>query len=59
MGNYCMMTTLLDSLEDRFSGEASQREEARVASHLSLFWTPQVSLHELFLYLMSIDIMLI
>ena len=29
--NYCLLTSLLDSLEGRLSGEAFQREEACVA----------------------------
>ena len=29
--NYCLLTSLLDSLEGRLSGEASQREEPCVA----------------------------
>ena len=32
VGNYRLLTSLLDSLEGRLSGEASQREEACVAS---------------------------
>ena len=41
MDNFCLLT---DSLEGRLSGEASQREEARVASATPE--PPQVSLHE-------------
>ena len=32
VGNYRLLTSLLDSLEGRLSGEASQREEACIAS---------------------------
>ena len=42
-----LLTSLLDSLEDRLTGEASQqRMHVEPPQHLSLFWIPQVSMHE-------------
>ena len=51
--NYRLLTSLLDMLKGKLSEEASQgRKHVKPLQHLSLFWTPQVSLHEKELYIL-------